>query len=149
MSPLQIPQHDHFLFSSPIHIRWADIDALQHVNNAVYLNYFEQARIDYFREVVGWKWEEVGMILASNTVNYHKPLFPRDKAVVRMRTSRLGTKSFEMEYIVCRMLASGKTEIITTASAVLVVYDYKNDRTIPMPEDYRQAIVAFESGLTT
>jgi hypothetical protein len=32
-------------FFSPVHLRWADIDALQHVNNAVYLSYFEQARI--------------------------------------------------------------------------------------------------------
>lgn len=132
-----------FLFHSPIHIRWADIDALQHVNNAVYLSYFEQARIDYFREVVLWDWDKIGMILASNTVNYHKPLFPRDKAAVWMRTARIGNKSFEMEYLVIRMKGE-QEEILTSAKAVLVAYDYRNDLTIPLPEAYRAAIIAFE-----
>ncbi len=134
-----------FRFRSPIHIRWADIDALQHVNNAVYLSYFEQARIDYFREVVVWNWDELGMILASNTVHYHKPLFPRDQAWVQMRTSRLGNKSFEMEYLVVRK--RGETEeIITSASAVLVAYDYRADQTVSLPAAYREAIEAFERG---
>lgn len=134
-----------FRFRSPIHIRWADIDALQHVNNAVYLSYFEQARIDYFREVVVWNWDELGMILASNTVHYHKPLFARDQAWVKMRTSRLGNKSFEMEYLVVRKQGDGE-EIITSASAVMVAYDYRADQTIPLPASYRTAIEAFERG---
>lgn len=148
MPDLKIPARENFLFSSPIHIRWADIDALQHVNNAVYLSYFEQARIDYFREVVRWNWDEVGMILASNTIHYLEPLFPRDKAAVHMRTSRLGNKSFEMEYLVVKQTSGGE-KIITVASAVLVVYDYRNDRTIPLPTPYRDAILAFEKGLVT
>lgn len=146
MPPLTMPAREHFLFSSPIHIRWADIDALQHVNNAVYLSYFEQARIDYFRDVVGWNWDEVGMILASNTIHYLEPLFPRDKASVFMRSSRIGNKSFEMEYLVVKKTAEGE-KIITVASAVLVVYDYRNDKTIPLPAPYRDAILAFEKGL--
>ncbi len=148
MAALHIPNRENFLFSSPIHIRWADIDALQHVNNAVYLSYFEQARIDYFREVVSWNWDEVGMILASNTVHYLEPLFPRDKAAVHMRTSRLGNKSFEMEYLVVKSTPEGD-KVITIASAVLVAYDYRNDKTIPLPAAYRDAIVAFEKGLAT
>ncbi len=146
MPDFKIPAREHFLFSSPIHIRWADIDALQHVNNAVYLSYFEQARIDYFRDVVGWNWDEVGMILASNTLHYLEPLFPRDKAEVHMRTSVLGNKSFEMEYMVVKQHPAGE-KIITVARAVLVVYDYRQQRTIPMPDAYRAAIQAFEKGL--
>lgn len=148
MPEFKIPARENFLFSSPIHIRWADIDALQHVNNAVYLSYFEQARIDYFREVVHWNWDEIGMILASNTIHYLEPLFPRDKATVQMRTSRLGNKSFEMEYLVVKQTSGGE-KVITLASAVLVAFDYRNDKTIPLPTAYRDAILAFEKGLST
>lgn len=146
MPAIQLPDTSLFAFNSAIHIRWADIDALQHVNNAVYLSYFEQARIDYFREVVKWDWDALGMILASNTIHYLAPLFPRDKAQIRMRTSRLGSKSFEMEYLVEKETKEGP-KIITFASAVLVAYDYRNDQTVPLPEAYRQAILGFESGL--
>lgn len=146
MPAIQLPDASLFAFSSPVHIRWADIDALQHVNNAVYLSYFEQARIDYFREVVQWDWDSLGMILASNTIHYLAPLFPRDKARILMRSSRLGCKSFEMEYLVEKQGKDGP-QIITYASAVLVAYDYRNDQTVTLPDAYREAIAAFEPGL--
>lgn len=147
MPPFQLPDPALFAFDSPIHIRWADIDALQHVNNAVYLSYFEQARIDYFREVVKWDWDALGMILASNTIHYLAPLFARDKARILMRSTRLGSKSFEMEYLVEKQTKTGP-KIITFASAVLVAYDYRNDQTVALPEAYRQAIEQFEPGLS-
>jgi len=134
---------DNFKFRAPIHIRWADIDALQHVNNAVYLNYFEQARIDYFRDVVGWKWEEIGMILANNNINYLKPLLPNDKAWVLLKTTKIGNKSFEMAYLVVRETAAGE-EILTTATAVIVTFDYRKNITLPMPDVYRKAIQDYE-----
>lgn len=146
MPAISLPDAQLFAFSSPVHIRWADIDALQHVNNAVYLSYFEQARIDYFRDVVKWDWDALGMILASNTVHYLAPLFPRDKARILMRTSRLGRKSFEMEYLVEKETKDGP-KIITYASAVLVAYDYRNDQTVNLPQSYREDIEKFEPGL--
>ena len=146
MPAITLPNRKLFAFSSQVHIRWADIDALQHVNNAVYLSYFEQARIEYFREVVKWDWDALGMILASNTIHYLAPLFPRDKASILMRTSRLGGKSFEMEYLVEKESKDGPT-IITYASAVLVAYDYRNDQTVAVPDAYKEAIFAFEPGL--
>jgi len=141
-----LPDQNLFVFRSPVHIRWADIDALQHVNNAVYLSYFEQARIDYFRDVVQWDWDQLGMILASNTIHYLAPLFPRDKAHILMRTCKLGNKSFEMEYLVEKESSEGP-KIITFARAVLVAYDYRNDQTVALPQIYRQAMVAFEPSL--
>jgi len=134
---------DEFTFHYPIQIRWADIDALNHVNNAVYLSYFEQARIDYFREAVNWNWEEVGMILAKSCIEYHKPLLARDKAEVWLRVSRLGNKSFEMENSVVRQGINGP-ELITSCSSVIVTYDYRNEVSVPIPEHVRTAVLARE-----
>ncbi len=131
---------DLFTFHYPIQIRWADIDALNHVNNAVYLSYFEQARIDYFREAVAWNWEEVGMILAKSCIDYHKPLLARDQAEVWLRVSKLGNKSFEMENKVVRTKA-GQTEIITSCTSVIVTYDYRNEITVPIPDYVRKAVL--------
>lgn len=134
---------DLFTFHYPIQIRWADIDALNHVNNAVYLSYFEQARIDYFREAVNWNWEEVGMILAKSCIDYHKPLLARDQAEVWLRVSKLGNKSFEMENKVVRY-NNGQTEIITSCISTIVTYDYRNELTVPIPAHVRQAVLARE-----
>ncbi|MFM7700238.1 MAG: acyl-CoA thioesterase, partial [Bacteroidota bacterium] len=149
-----------FPFYSAIHVRWADIDALQHVNNAVYLSYFEQARIDYFRALGCWDWDKVGMLLARTEVDYLRPLLIRDRAWILTRTLKLGTKSFEMEYLIVReaqdwsadlrpsprnsanhipadLMAQGTLQRITKAKSVLVAYDFEKNCTVPVPEAYR------------
>lgn len=133
-----------YQFHYPIQIRWADIDALNHVNNAVYLSYFEQARIDYFREAVDWRWEEVGMILAKSCISYYKPLLARDSAEVWLRVSRLGNKSFDMENMVVRTLSNGEKECLTHCISTLVTYDYRNHVSVPLPEHVRAAVLANE-----
>jgi YbgC/YbaW family acyl-CoA thioester hydrolase len=152
-----------FPFYSAIHVRWADIDALQHVNNAVYLSYFEQARIDYFRALGCWDWEKVGMLLARTEVDYLRPLLIQDRAWILTRTVKLGIKSFEMEYLIVReapdwsadlrpsprnstshipadLIARGPLQSITRAKSVLVAYDFDKKCSVPVPETYRLAM---------
>ncbi|MDA0882981.1 MAG: thioesterase family protein, partial [Bacteroidetes bacterium] len=47
-----------------IEVRFRDIDAMGHVNNAVYLSYFEQARIGFFNAIVDdkWDWNKLGVL---------------------------------------------------------------------------------------
>ena len=51
-----------FRFSFPVEVRFADLDALGHLNNAKYLTYAEQARILYVRQICGWDgdWRKLG-----------------------------------------------------------------------------------------
>ena len=60
-----------------IQVRLTDIDILGHVNNAIYLSYFEMTRIHYFNELVGseWDWMENGVVLVQNEVTYIQPIF--------------------------------------------------------------------------
>jgi acyl-CoA thioester hydrolase len=60
-----------------IQIRFSDCDMMGHVNNAVYLNYFELTRIYYFRELLGkdWDWRKNGIILRKNEIEYFVPVF--------------------------------------------------------------------------
>lgn len=152
-----------FAFFSPLHLRWADMDALRHVNNAVYLSYFEQARIDYFRHLGCWDWNKVGMLLARTEVDYLRPLHIQDSAWVLTRTVKVGHKSFEMEYLIVRqapdwsadlrpsprnaeppapaeLMAKGPLQSVTKARSVLVAFDFDLQSTVPVPEAYRLAI---------
>ena len=65
------------LDSYRLQVRFSDCDMMQHVNNAVYLNYFEEARIHYFRQMLGmdWDWKKTGVILRKNELEYLKPVF--------------------------------------------------------------------------
>jgi hypothetical protein len=56
-------------------VRFADLDVLGHLNNAKYVTYMEQVRVQYFIDVCAWhgKWEEFGMILARTEIDYALP----------------------------------------------------------------------------
>lgn len=124
-------------------MRWADFDMLGHVNNAVYLSYAENARGKYLGECIDWNWQADGIILASTTVDYKVPLLYTDKPVMHVRTTQLGNKSFEMEYLVCNHKEADPTEI-ARIRATLVMLDYETSRTYPIPDDIRQRFIDFE-----
>ena len=129
-------------------IRFVDIDAFGHVNNAHYLTYFEQARVKYFDDVVGWKydWSKQGIILARAEINFVMPVLFRDDVKIMTRCSRLGNKSFDMEYVLVKaendnevVLADGKT--------VMVAFDYATNQSIPIPDLWKKVLINYEDGL--
>jgi len=133
-----------FYFSYPITVRYSDLDPQAHVNNARYLSYLEQTRVAYVQHLELWDGKsflELGFILANAQVDFKAPILMSDDIQVAMRVSRLGGKSLEMEYQI-----AGRTEekIYATASTTLVAYDYHNGCTIPIPEEWRAKIAAFE-----
>lgn len=109
-----------------IQIRFSDIDLMGHVNNAVYLNYFESARMHYLVALFGteWDWKQNGIILRTNQIEYHYPVFLGDQAEVHVYLSHLGTKSFTLNY---ELFVGDR--LCTTGSSVLVSYDFVNDCT--------------------
>ena len=134
-----------FRHKTPIQIRFKDIDALNHVNNANHVTYFELARVKYFDDVVNEEvnWSEQGIILAKITVDYKAPIYFKDKLFVHTKCSRLGNKSFDLEYSLVREEGGKETEL-ATGSSVQVCFDYKKQQTIPIPETWKKKVQTFE-----
>jgi len=126
-------------------IRFVDVDAFGHVNNAHYLTYFEQARVAYFDEIVDWPydWSKEGIILARAEINYKIPVLFRDPVVILTRCSRIGTKSFDLEYRMIKEI-EGKEFLLADANTVMVAYDYKAQHSIPVPETWKAALKKFD-----
>lgn len=135
-----------FKHKVPIQLRFKDVDKMGHVNNANYLSFIELARIKYFEEAVGTdkKWsQQVGIILAHIEIDYNAPVFLHDSIFVYTRCSRIGTKSFTLDWLIARE-KNGKEEIVAQGNAVLVCYDYQNEKTIPIPDEHRKQLEEFE-----
>lgn len=132
-----------FRFKMKIDIRWSDVDEVGHVNNAVYLTYIEQNRIYYFAETCAWDWKVEGVILANVNVNYIRPLFFPENAFAYARVSRIGTKSFETEHVIV-VEKDGKMELVARATTVLVMFDYKENKSVEVPQRIREKLTAFE-----
>lgn len=120
-----------------IQVRFSDLDIMGHVNNSIYLSYFEYARVHYFKELLGehWDWTENGVLLVRNEVEYISPIFLNDEPVITIRTEHIGSKSFTMLY---RIEVNGKH--CTSGKSVLVCYDAKRDVTIEIPTKMKIAI---------
>jgi acyl-CoA thioester hydrolase len=115
-------------------VRFRDLDSLGHVNNAVFLTYLEEARIGY---LVPHGAEAANMILARVEIDFRAPLRDGDEIEIGVRPSKVGTKSFELEY----EIRCGDT-VAAEAKTVLVSYDYSNGRPVELPDSWREALVA-------
>jgi acyl-CoA thioester hydrolase len=135
-----------FRYSYPIEVRYADLDALQHVNNAKYFTYMETARIHYCRDVLGWNGQRdtLAMIIAQATCQYKLPLIFGDEVTCFMRASRLGGKSFGFEYV---MVRDSDGAVAAEGSTVQVAFDYSHQTSITVPDVWRAAIMAYEPAL--
>lgn len=140
-------EHDRqqFRCSVDIPIRYADIDAQRHLNNVAYFTFMEHARVNYLRGVGLWQgddYESVGMIVADASCSYTAPAHLGETVTVWVRVSYLGNKSFYFEY-----LLETERGQIATGRTIQVCYNYAQQRSIPMPGTWREAICAFEPGL--
>jgi acyl-CoA thioester hydrolase len=115
-------------------VRFRDLDAMGHVNNAVFATYVEQARIA-FLSPHGAKIEN--MILARLEINFRSPAELGETIEITVMPSRIGTKSFDLEYV----LRAGD-RVVAEAKTVLVAYDYERSRSVEIPERWKEQLAA-------
>jgi acyl-CoA thioester hydrolase len=130
-------------FVHRLEVRFRDCDPLGHVNNAVYLTYFEQARFNHWRSL--WNFGSIdlppdvpGVILARMECDYKRPARYGDTLEIRMRVTDIGRSSFQYEYEIVD--AEGRT--VALAKSVQVMYDYTAERPVPIPDRIRALLTA-------
>jgi acyl-CoA thioester hydrolase len=117
-------------------VRFRDLDAMGHVNNAVYLTYLEQARLTFLDERgLVQAPDAPGMILARVEIDFRAQVGGGETVEIGVRPARLGRKSFELDH---RFEASGRH--VADACSVLVAYDYEAQRSIELPGAWRRAL---------
>ncbi|MHB8642743.1 MAG: acyl-CoA thioesterase [Gaiellaceae bacterium] len=115
-------------------VRFRDLDAMGHMNNAVYSTFLEQARLA-FLEPQGA--EVSSMILARAEIDFRSPVELGETVEISVTPGRIGTKSFELTYV---MTAGGR--IVAEALTVLVAYDYEHARSIEIPAEWKEKLAA-------
>jgi acyl-CoA thioester hydrolase len=134
-----------FHFYHPIEVRYGDIDAQGHVNNARTFTYMEQGRVKYLQHLALWDGQDfraIGIILAEAGCTYKSPILLTQRLRVGVRTSQIGTKSIEFAY----SIEDDETgQVMATGRTVQVTYDYQRGASIPVPDHWRRVIQAFEA----
>jgi acyl-CoA thioester hydrolase len=151
-----------FRFSVDIPLRLRDLDAMNHVNNAVYATFLEQARAAYFHAVVGRRLNEVGMVIADLSIEFERAVrFDDDAVTVGVCATDLGESSIPLEYEVWtdREVATPaasaegaagpenehlERDRVATATTTLVHVDRESGVPKELPDAWRNAFTAYE-----
>jgi acyl-CoA thioester hydrolase len=125
------------IYSHRIDVRFRDCDPLGHVNNAVYLTYLEQARLQCWR--VLWRFGEAdsaipGVIMARAEIDYRQPVHFGQTLEIRISLASIGRTSFTYDY----EIVDEANTLVASARTVQVMYDYEAAKPVPIPEDVRQ-----------
>jgi acyl-CoA thioester hydrolase len=135
--------------SLDVPVAWADMDALGHVNNTVYLRWFESARIAYFSRsgmMPDGKRPAIGPILARQTCDYRLALAYPDTVRVSTTVTRLGTTSFTMAFRIASEARGGA--VAAEGEGIGVWVEYATGRKVALDDALRDAIAAFEASAT-
>ena len=135
------------MVKTEIVVRFSDVDIMGHVNNARYLSYFEQARVDYYKKLKALDLRKMdagskfAFIVAEVGVKFHAPAFIDETLVIAIRVAEVRTKAFRMEY----QVREKKTRrLIATGYSVQVMYNYREKRAFPIPSSLKRKIRALE-----
>jgi len=123
--------------STEIEVRFADLDAYGHVNNAVYFTYLETARVKLFQELfAALPAAGILFLVVEASCRYRKPIELNDPVFIDIETEELGRSSFTLAY----RLHDGQGKEFATARTVMVCYNARAAKTIGLPEDIRAVL---------
>ena len=138
-----------FTHKTTVKVRFHEVDMLGVCNNAVYINYFEQARLEYVKEAglipEGGIFSDGNLFfMVRNEINYRGHSFFDDELDVYSKVSYIKNSSFGYDHLIVRKKSG---EIIVDGKGVVVFVDPKSRKSSPLTEDFREKIKKFEPGV--
>jgi acyl-CoA thioester hydrolase len=128
------------VFTARVPLRWADMDALGHVNNVVFLRLLEEARVQFFAGLAPMAEHGYGVLAARHEIDYLQPLYySTDPVEVRLWVERIGTASFTVAYVLVAGSA-GPAPVCAAAKTVAVAIDPASGATRAVPDGLRERL---------
>ena len=132
-----------FPISIKIPVAWGEQDLFGHVNNIVYFRYFESVRMHFLDRIGVLRSHQVkgiGVILASTTCDFKKPVEWPQQLIVRTGCDHVGNTSFTMQYEITDQVG----DVVAKGSSVQVMYDYNRRSKIAIPDEVIATIAALQ-----
>ena len=119
-------------------VRFRDLDALGHVNNADYLTYIESARFAFLQHLGAVQTlEDLSIIVARIEIDFRAPVAFGEEVEIAVHASRFGGKSFDLDYEL-----RVDDRVVAEAKSVLVGYDYERGEAVEIPNDWKEKLAA-------
>ncbi len=126
----------------PLQIRFNDVDKFGHVNNTVYFQFYDTAKTDYIASVCkGVDWERLAIVVVKIEAEFLAQIKGDSHIAGRTRVTKIGNKSFHLEQDVIDI---DTQEVKSRCLSIMVLFDLEHQQTIPLPDEWRQAISIYE-----
>lgn len=133
-------------FHTNLEIRYRETDSMGHVSSPVYYEYMQTAYLDYMHKIMEIpKLEKLPHIMVKTSCEYIAQAKYGDKLCVLSHVSKFGGKSFEMEHVM--HIGDENGPVMAKAVSVHVWYDYEKQATQPVPESFKQTVMAYQGSL--
>ena len=117
----------------PLQIRFNDVDKFGHVNNTVYIQFYDTAKTDYIASVCkGVDWERLAIVVVKIDAEFVAQIKADDHIACRTRVVKIGNKSFHLEQDVIDV---DTQEVKSRCFSIMVLYDLEHQQTIPIPDE--------------
>lgn len=143
MNPDNLPSLDIFHHSTPLQLRFNDVDVLGHVNNTVYFSFYDTGKANYFSAVrkKSVDWKHVDTVIANVNCAYIAPIFFGEEIEVLTTCTSISEKSFKLLQMI-RETKSGAVKSV--CETVMVSFDPDTQKSRPLPEEWRRMLTEFE-----
>lgn len=153
MTPRELPQSKNprvpqspgpFHHYMPLQIRFTDIDMLGHLNNSIYVNFFDMGKTAYFSTILGGPldWDTIALVIVNINCSFYTPSYYDSQLEVYTKTVAIGQKSVTMEQ---RIIDTRTGETHASCTTTLAGFDIKNRCGMPVNDEWRRMISEFEN----
>lgn len=125
----------------PIQLRFMDGDQFGHVNNSLYFQYYDTAKVDYFRAVLPELMDRYAIVVVHIEADFMHQVFTSDKVEVETAIIHIGHKSFTFQQ---RLVDAETKEEKCVGRTIMVVFDKEKNETVPFQQEWIDAISRYE-----
>lgn len=139
MNPHEIPSVEIFTNSLPIQIRFSDVDVIGHVNNIIFLQYYDTGKAAFMTQLLGRSisWYEVDVVVANIDCAFIAPIFYGENIEVLTACTYIHDKSFKL----LQMLRNADTgEVKSLCETVMVSFDPDTQKVAPLKDEWREKL---------
>ena len=133
------PQAAAPMYVTSVSVRWRDLDAFNHVNNASYLTYLEEARLQWLRQKIpaALPTEQAAPVLVASQLNYRSPINWPAQLEVQLFCTRLGNSSITLSHRIVD--ADAPDRLYCDGSVTMVWINPASGKPVTLPEALRAA----------
>lgn len=139
MNPEKLPELNTFRHRCDLQIRFSDVDVLGHVNNTVYMTFYDTGKAHYFTDILGRAvdWKHVECVIANIDCAFLAPIFFGEEIEVLTRCQAIGEKSFRL----LQVIREKRNGVLKSAcETVMVAFDPESGKAIEIPPHWREGL---------